>query len=65
MQRAHLREIMVNLLVYAREAAGKDGEVTVSCQASSNYTIKFRVKDSGLGVPKDQREQIFEAYYTT
>ncbi len=65
MQRAHLREIMLNLLVNAREAAGRDGEVTVSCQASANYMIEFRVKDSGLGVPEDQREQIFEAYYTT
>ena len=56
---------MLNLLVNAREAAGRDGQVTVSCQAFPNYTIEFRVKDSGLGVPKNQREQIFEAYYTT
>ena len=65
MQRAHLREIILNLLVNAREAAGKGGQVTVSCQASPNYTIEFKVKDSGPGVPEDQREQIFEAYYTT
>lgn len=65
MQRAHLREIMANLLVNAREAAGRDGEVAVSCRATANYTIEFRVKDSGPGVPGDQREQIFEAYYTT
>ena len=65
MQRAHLREIMLNLLVNAREAAGRDGQVTVSCQASRNYMIEFRIKDSGAGVPKDQREQIFEAYFTT
>ena len=65
MQRAHLREIMLNLLVNAREAAGKGGQVTVSCQASRNYMIELRIKDSGPGVPKDQREQIFEAYFTT
>ena len=65
MQRAHLREIMLNLLVNAREAAGIDGSVTVSCKAAKNYSIEFRVKDSGPGVPEDQREQIFEAYFTT
>ena len=27
--------------------------------------IEFRIKDSGPGVPKDQRERIFEAYFTT
>ena len=65
MQRAHLREIMLNLLVNAREAAGKGGSVTVFCEAAPNYSIVFRVKDSGPGVPEDQREQIFEAYFTT
>ena len=65
MQRAHLREIMLNLVVYAREAAGIGGLVTVSCKAAKNYSIEFRVKDSGPGVPEDQREQIFEAYFTT
>jgi len=65
MQRAHLRGIMLNLLVNAREAAGKGGQVTVSCQASPNYSIELRVKDSGSGIPEDQREQIFEAYFTT
>lgn len=65
MQRAHLREIIVNLLVNAREAAGEDGEVRVSCRPSPNYAIELRVKDSGEGIPAEQREQIFEAYFTT
>jgi signal transduction histidine kinase len=65
MQRAHLRQIMLNLLVNAREAAGKGGVVEVSCLPSPNYFIEFRIKDSGGGVPAEQREQIFEAYFTT
>ena len=65
MQRAHLREIMVNLLVNAREAAGANGIVQVSCRPSPQYAIELRVKDSGEGIPPDQREQIFEAYFTT
>ena len=65
MQRAHLREIMVNLLVNAREAAGENGIVQVSCRPSPQYAIELRVKDSREGIPPDQREQIFEAYFTT
>jgi two-component system NtrC family sensor kinase len=65
MQRAHLREIMLNIVVNAREAAGVGGLVSVSCKAVKNYSIEFRVKDSGPGVPEDQREQVFEAYFTT
>ena len=65
MQRAHLREIMVNLLVNAREAAGENGVVHISCRPSPDYAIELRIKDSGVGIPLDQREQIFEAYFTT
>ena len=65
MQRAHLREIMVNLLVNAREAAGENGVVQISCRPSPDYAIELRIKDSGEGIPLDQREQIFEAYFTT
>jgi len=65
MQKAHFQQILVNLLVNAREAAGKDGTVTVSCQPLPHYAIEFRVSDTGEGVPDDQRERIFEAYFTT
>ena len=65
MQRAHLREIMVNLLVNAREVAGTGGRVEISCSPSLNYEIEMRVKDSGEGIPAEQSEQIFEPYFTT
>ncbi|MBC8324268.1 MAG: hypothetical protein H8E27_01395 [Verrucomicrobia subdivision 3 bacterium] len=65
MQRAHLREILVNVLVNARESTSKGGSVDVSCQPLANYEIEIRVKDSGPGVPEDQIERIFEAYFTT
>ncbi len=65
MQRAHLREILVNVLVNAREATPEGGTVQVSCQPLPHYAIEIRVKDNGPGVPKDQVEGIFEAYFTT
>jgi signal transduction histidine kinase len=65
MQRAHLREILVNVLVNARESTSKGGTVDISCQPLANYEIEIRVKDSGAGVPEDQIAQIFEAYFTT
>jgi signal transduction histidine kinase len=65
MQRAHLREIMINLLVNARDVTESGGQIFVNCKPGKNYTIELRVKDSGPGVPANQREQIFEAYFTT
>ena len=37
----------------------------ISCKSSPNYEIELRVRDSGDGIPQDQKEQIFEAYFTT
>lgn len=65
MQRAHLREIMVNLMVNAREVTREGGNVAISCSPSANYEIEMRIKDSGDGIPVEQREQIFEPYFTT
>ena len=65
MQRVHLREIMVNLLVNSRDVTVEGGIVAISCSPSANYEIEMRVKDSGAGIPVDQREQIFEPYFTT
>jgi len=65
MQRAHLKEILMNVLVNAREATAPGGTVEVSCQPSPHYSIELRVKDTGVGVPEDQVERIFEAYFTT
>ena len=65
MQRAHLREILVNVLVNAREATPTGGVIEISCQPSPNYAIEIRVKDGGVGVPDDQIARIFEAYFTT
>ena len=57
---------MVNLLVNSREAAGgRGGLVQVSCISAPNYEIELRVKDSGNGIALDQRERIFEPYFTT
>ena len=64
-QRAHLREIMVNLLVNAREHVGEEGIVEISCSPSPDYEIEMRIKDSGEGIPVEQTEQIFEPYFTT
>ena len=65
MQRAHLREILVNVLVNAREATSTGGVIEISCQPLHNYMIEIRIKDGGVGVPKDKVTRIFEAYFTT
>ena len=65
MQRAHLSEILLNLLKNAREAVGEGGNVFVTADCNREHNIEISVRDDGTGVPPDKIERIFEAYYTT
>ena len=65
MQRQHLREIIVNVLVNAREASRSGNAVRINVALLDRGTIEFRVSDEGEGIAPDRVEKIFEAYYTT
>ncbi|HZI32961.1 MAG TPA: HAMP domain-containing sensor histidine kinase, partial [Candidatus Binatia bacterium] len=65
MQRAHLSEILLNLLQNAREALGKKGNVIVTADCLRDHSIQISVSDDGPGIPPDKLERIFEAYVTT
>ena len=65
MQRRHLAECLVNLLLNAREALGRQGNVYLTAAVHRDYTVEIAVRDDGPGIAPDKLEQIFEAYYTT
>jgi signal transduction histidine kinase len=67
------RQVLVNLLLNAFEAAGEGGSVRVSCRAAPEDPVhpdgpprvEVAVDDSGPGVPEAVRERIFEPFFTT
>jgi signal transduction histidine kinase len=65
MQRRHLGDILVNLLLNAREALNGKGEVSVSAVCRPDDSIEISIRDTGPGIPPDKMERIFEAYYST
>ena len=65
MQRNHLREVLVNLLVNAREVSDGESEVYISARSTRNFSIEFRIKDEGDGIREDHRGRIFESYFST
>jgi len=65
MQRAHLSEILVNLLQNAREALAGRGSIVVEAVALRDHTVEISVADEGPGIAPDKLGQIFEAYFTT
>jgi CheY-like chemotaxis protein/HPt (histidine-containing phosphotransfer) domain-containing protein len=62
---ARLRQVIVNLVGNAVKFT-KAGEVLTSCEILEQNTdsaiLHFSVKDSGIGIPKDRLESIFESF---
>jgi len=60
-----LRQILANLVGNALKFTNK-GEISIFAEISNDtentITINFRVKDSGIGIPKDKRKLIFESF---
>lgn len=66
MQRAHLSEILVNLLQNAREAfVDGRGSIQITARPAGDAFVEVTVADDGPGIPPERLQQVFEAYYTT
>lgn len=59
-----LRQVLVNLMVNAIEAAGSDGWVRVTLSEAPDGTRVVRVVDSGPGPPDAIRPHLFEPFTT-
>lgn len=59
--RARLRQVLGNLIENAVKYSPEGGQVRVSA-AAANGTVQISIKDSGPGIPSDQRARIFEKF---
>jgi signal transduction histidine kinase len=67
--RVQLQQVLLNLMVNAldamKEASGGNRRVVVRSAASGADSVEVSVEDSGVGVPADKLERIFEPFVTT
>ena len=62
--KARLTQILVNLIGNALKFT-ENGRVQVEVERDPNSdVVEFRVIDNGIGIPEDQRQQIFEDFVT-
>jgi PAS domain S-box-containing protein len=63
-----LRQAVLNLILNAVQAVEEGGNIRLSCKVDASETppmVKILVADDGPGVAKEDRERIFDPFYTT
>jgi C4-dicarboxylate-specific signal transduction histidine kinase len=66
--RVQLQQVMMNLIMNSIDAMRNvDGtrELAIICRLAENEEILVSVTDSGIGLPPQQADQIFNAFFTT
>jgi signal transduction histidine kinase len=64
--RVQLQQVFMNLILNAIEAM-KDtaGELTIKTEMGQGGQLLISVSDTGVGLPPEEAEQIFKAFFTT
>ncbi|HEY3542425.1 MAG TPA: ATP-binding protein [Gaiellaceae bacterium] len=57
-----LRQVLSNLIENAIKYSPAGGAVTVALEARQHF-VRFSVRDSGLGIPREEQARIFEKFY--
>jgi PAS domain S-box-containing protein len=64
--RIQLQQVLMNLMLNAIEAmTNTGGELTVTSQLSEDSELLIAVRDTGVGLPAENPNQIFESFVTT
>jgi PAS domain S-box-containing protein len=65
--RSQMTQVLLNLIVNARDAMRGGGEITIEARHSHERSgeIAISVGDRGTGIPAELRERIFEPLFTT
>jgi two-component system cell cycle sensor histidine kinase/response regulator CckA len=67
---AQLRQVLLNLVLNARDAMPHGGQVTVRTRNNGRIgnaasTVSLLVEDTGLGMDEESRTRLFEPFFTT
>jgi two-component system NtrC family sensor kinase len=59
-----MRQVLLNMFKNAKEAMPKGGTLTVRTNKEDNKVL-IQIQDTGIGIPEELKDKIFEAFFTT
>ena len=60
-----MRQILLNLVTNAVQAMPRGGELTLRTSVASPNVLRLEVRDTGVGIPAEHLQDIFNPFYTT
>ncbi len=64
--RVQLEQVLMNLMLNAIEAMhDAKGDLTITSQSTDDGHLSISVSDTGVGIPADTIDQIFDTFFTT
>jgi signal transduction histidine kinase len=60
-----LRQVFMNLAINACQAMPHGGALRLTASASARAWVEVRIEDSGVGIPPQNLQKIFDLYFTT
>jgi signal transduction histidine kinase len=64
--RVQLQQVLMNLMLNGIEAMQENGgELAAASERTEDGQVLISVSDSGIGLPVDKSQRIFEAFFTT
>lgn len=58
--RDHVVQVVMNLVDNAIKYTGRGGSITIEVRDAGGDEVELRVKDTGIGIPKEEQDLVFE-----
>lgn len=62
---AMLRQAILNLALNACQAMPNGGTLKMTCRTTTHNRVEIDVEDTGVGIPPEHLQKIFDLYFTT